>query len=196
MTTEGAETPTNTGNVGNAIDIGDGNKFTVTDIIAMKTAKEGLERDNATLTEANKALQGQVDKLGTESYNVNQARIQSDTAKGTAESELTKVREAYSGWVTPEQAKEKQDQIDLLLLDQYSGKIARLSEKLKSDPSVFHGKSMAEVDIWEQIVALQPAATKDPTIDRAGGGGAVSGTQTALDAAKQQIADYREKHKK
>jgi hypothetical protein len=188
----GAETPTPAGTGASVIDIGGGNRFTISDVIAMKTAKEGLERDNSTLSEANKALQGQLDKLGTESYNVNQARIQSDAAKESAASELEKMRDTYKGWLSPDEATKKQEQIDLLMLAEYKGKTDRLAEKLKADPSIFSGKSMEEVEVWEQVVALQPK-TKDPTLDRAGGGGTASVTQTALEQAVQQIADYRDK---
>jgi len=192
----GAETPTTSGNVVTSVDIGDGNKFTVADIIAMKGAKEGLERDVNGLREANTALSQELEKLKTQAYNINQNRIQSDSAREAAEKSRVELEETLKSSKSQEEYNQIAEERDLLLLEKYSSKIDALADTLKIDKKELAGKDMKEIDIWLAITQLTQEKAKDPTLDRSGGGGGGSMSENALEANMRFLKDLKEGNRK
>jgi len=174
------------------LDIGGGNRFTISDVLAMKSAKEGLEREVGVLKETNSALHQELEKANTSSYSVNQSRIQSDSAREAAETRSKALEAQIGKLVQPDAVTKLQERVDLLTLEKYDGKIKSLAGSLKQDPSIFHGKSVEEIEIWEQILKMAPQSKTDPTIDRTGAG-STSPSATAHEANLEMIRKAREK---
>ncbi|MBD3293795.1 MAG: hypothetical protein GF393_12800 [Armatimonadia bacterium] len=190
---EGQNTPTPQNPVVEYLDLGEGNKLTKDQALALKSKADGLEKGTIDLFGVAEEWKQKAINFETQLNEYGNAKIQAELARDSATAKVKEMEGQITNYISPEKYSELKTQHDLLMLAQVQSRMEKINKETGIPMENLHGKTIEQLETLEETSKFMFQNNSKIDKDSGFGNSAVAPTSAVeqLEANKRQLEKFK-----